>query len=127
MTGELSLTGQVLAIGGLREKTIAARRMGIFDIICPRANEGDVKELPHEVSDGVSFHYADKYDDVARIMFDEARDNLDIEAQVAREKEEKSEERAAKEKAGEEKAKPRAARARKGAGAGKTASKASKK
>lgn len=96
MTGELSLTGQVLAIGGLREKTIAARRMGIFDIICPKANEGDVKELPKEVSDGVHFHFADKYDDVARILFDEARDNLDIESKVAEEKAEKSKERALK-------------------------------
>lgn len=75
MTGELSLTGQVLAIGGIREKTIAARRMGIFNIICPKANEGDVKELPKEVTDGVTFYFADTYDDVAKILFDNL-DNL---------------------------------------------------
>ncbi len=69
MTGELSLTGQVLAIGGIREKVIAARRMGIFNIIVPKANEGDVKELPEEVSQGVTFYYADKFDDVAAILF----------------------------------------------------------
>lgn len=69
MTGELSLTGQVLAIGGLREKTIAARRMGIFNIICPKANEGDVKELPDEVKNGVNFYFADRYDDVAKVIF----------------------------------------------------------
>lgn len=70
MTGELSLTGEVLAIGGIREKVIAARRQGIFNIIVPKSNEGDVKELPEEVSSGVTFYYADKYDDVARLLFD---------------------------------------------------------
>ena len=70
MTGELSLTGQVLAIGGIKEKTIAARRMGIFNIICPKANEDDVKELPSEVTDGVNYYFADTYDDVAKVIFD---------------------------------------------------------
>lgn len=70
MTGELSLTGQVLAIGGIKEKTIAARRMGIFNIICPKANEDDVKELPKEVTDGVNYYFADTYDDVAKVIFD---------------------------------------------------------
>ncbi|MGN0902579.1 MAG: endopeptidase La, partial [Succinivibrio sp.] len=70
MTGELSLTGQVLAIGGIREKTIAARRMGIKNIICPKANADDVKELPKEVTDGVNYFYADTFDDVANVIFD---------------------------------------------------------
>lgn len=70
MTGELSLTGQVLAIGGIKEKTIAARRMGIFNIICPKANEDDVKELPKEVTDGVNYYFAYTYDDVAKVIFD---------------------------------------------------------
>ncbi|MGN1281434.1 MAG: endopeptidase La [Succinivibrio sp.] len=69
MTGELSLTGQVLAIGGIKEKTIAARRMGINNIICPRANEDDVKELPSEVTDGVNYFFADTFDDVAKVIF----------------------------------------------------------
>ena len=76
MTGELSLTGQVLAIGGIREKTIAARRMGIFNIICPKANEGDVKELPSEVKDGVNFYFAENYDDVASLIFDNITPSL---------------------------------------------------
>ena len=70
MTGELSLTGQVLAIGGIKEKTIAARRMGIMNIICPKANEDDVKELPNEVTEGVNYYFADTYDDVAKVIFD---------------------------------------------------------
>lgn len=69
MTGELSLTGQVLAIGGLREKTIAARRMGIFNIICPKVNEGDLNELPYEVKSLVNYYFAENYDDVARVIF----------------------------------------------------------
>ena len=69
MTGELSLTGQVLAIGGIKEKTIAARRMGITNIICPKANESDVKELPAEVTEGVTYYYADTFNDVAKVIF----------------------------------------------------------
>lgn len=69
MTGELSLTGQVLAIGGIKEKTIAARRMGINNIICPRSNEDDVKELPSEVTEGVNYFFADTFDDVAKVIF----------------------------------------------------------
>ncbi len=70
MTGELSLTGQVLAIGGIKEKTIAARRMGITNIICPKANESDVKELPAEVTEGVTYYYADTFNDVAKVIFE---------------------------------------------------------
>ncbi len=69
MTGELSLTGHVLAIGGIKEKTIAAVRMGITNIICPKANEDDVKELPKEVTDGVTYYFADTFDDVAKVIF----------------------------------------------------------
>lgn len=76
MTGELTLSGHVLPIGGLREKVIAARRMGIFNLIIPIGNEGDVKELPEQVSEGVTFYYADTYDDVAYILFDEAKESL---------------------------------------------------
>ncbi|MDY2799141.1 MAG: endopeptidase La [Anaerobiospirillum succiniciproducens] len=69
MTGELTLTGHVLPIGGLREKVIAARRVGIFDLIIPIGNEGDVKELPEHVRSGVTFYFADKYEDVAYTLF----------------------------------------------------------
>lgn len=70
MTGELSLTGEVLAIGGIKEKSIAARRVGIKNIICPKANEDDVKELPKEVTEGINYFFADTYDDVAKVIFD---------------------------------------------------------
>lgn len=73
MTGELTLTGHVLPIGGLREKTIAARRMGIYELIIPIGNEGDVKELPEQVRANVTFYYADTYKDVAYTLFESVR------------------------------------------------------
>ena len=70
MTGELSLTGNVLAIGGIREKVIAAKRVGITNLIVPAANREDVAELPDYVREGVNFNFVDKYEEVARILFD---------------------------------------------------------
>ncbi|MCQ2576457.1 MAG: endopeptidase La [Treponema sp.] len=55
MTGELSLTGQVLPIGGLREKTVAAKRNKIKTIIIPKANERDLEEIPENVKKGITF------------------------------------------------------------------------
>ncbi|MGN0740880.1 MAG: endopeptidase La [Treponema sp.] len=55
MTGELSLTGQVLPIGGLREKTVAARRNGIKTILIPKANVRDLDEIPSHVKAGIKF------------------------------------------------------------------------
>ena len=55
MTGELSLTGQVLPIGGLREKTVAAKRNKIKTIIIPKANERDLEEIPEYVREGLKF------------------------------------------------------------------------
>ena len=64
MTGELTLTGQVLPIGGVKEKVIAARRAGRRELIFPEANRKDVEELPEYLCRGIEFHYADRYDDV---------------------------------------------------------------
>ncbi len=69
MTGELSLTGEVLPIGGLREKIIAAKRYGIKHIIAPRKNELDVEEIQERVRKGVSIHFVDTMDDVIRLVF----------------------------------------------------------
>ena len=55
MTGELSLTGQVLPIGGLREKTVAAKRNKIKTIIIPKANERDLEDIPENVKQGITF------------------------------------------------------------------------
>jgi len=69
MTGELTLTGDVLPIGGEREKLLAAKRLGISEVILPAANEVDVDELPESVREDMMIHYARHFKDVARVMF----------------------------------------------------------
>jgi ATP-dependent Lon protease len=56
MTGEITLSGLVLPIGGIREKTLAARRQGIHTIILPELNEPDLSELPEDLRKGMTFH-----------------------------------------------------------------------
>lgn len=69
MTGELTLTGHVLSIGGLREKIIAARRVNIFEIIIPASNKGDYMELPKHIKEGLTVHFVEHYDEVFDIIF----------------------------------------------------------
>jgi len=69
MTGELSLTGRVLPIGGLKEKTIAARRAGLKTLIFPEANRKDFDDLPEYLREGLTVHFVGKYKDVYRIAF----------------------------------------------------------
>ncbi len=69
MTGELTLTGEVLPIGGVREKLLAAKRLGVTEVILPQGNENDVDELPATVTEGLTIHYAKNFDDVARQAF----------------------------------------------------------
>ncbi|WP_312601489.1 endopeptidase La [Pseudomonas luteola] len=69
MTGELTLTGQVLPIGGVREKVIAARRQKIFELILPDANKGDFEELPEYLKEELTVHFAKRFADVAKILF----------------------------------------------------------
>jgi ATP-dependent Lon protease len=64
MTGELSLTGQVLPIGGLKEKTIAARRNKAKYIIIPKQNLRDLDEIPDYVKKGIEFHPVERFDEV---------------------------------------------------------------
>lgn len=69
MTGELSLTGQVLPIGGLREKTVAARRNGIKTILFPKANLRDLDEIPEHVKKGIKFIPVSDVNEVIEFMF----------------------------------------------------------
>ncbi|MBF0281573.1 MAG: endopeptidase La [Zetaproteobacteria bacterium] len=69
MTGELTLTGEVLPIGGVREKLIAAKRLGITEVILPAANEVDVEELPDSVAEHLTLHYAKHYAEVFALLF----------------------------------------------------------
>ena len=69
MTGELTLTGEVLAVGGIREKVIAARRQGIKTLILPEDNRRDYDELPDYLRTGLTVHFADHYRQVYALMF----------------------------------------------------------
>ena len=69
MTGEVTLTGRVLPVGGVREKVLAARRAGIKTVLIPRHNEKDLIELPAEVKADVTFHAIDTLDDVVPHLF----------------------------------------------------------
>jgi ATP-dependent Lon protease len=68
MTGELSLTGQVLPIGGLKEKTIAARRNKARHIIIPKQNLRDLDEIPDHVKKGIEFHPVESFDEVLALV-----------------------------------------------------------
>ncbi len=71
MTGELTLTGRVLPIGGVKEKVVAARRSRLKVLIFPKENERDFDELPDYLKKGITFHFVDHYDDVFKIAFPE--------------------------------------------------------
>jgi ATP-dependent Lon protease len=73
MTGELTLTGQVFPVGGIREKVIAARRAGIRELILPADNEGDYEEIPAHVREGFTVHFAQTFDDVVAQLFAKRR------------------------------------------------------
>lgn len=69
MTGELTLTGRVLPIGGVREKIVAAKRNGVKEVILPADNAGDFDELPDYIQKGITANFATDYSDVAAIVF----------------------------------------------------------
>ena len=72
MTGELTLTGQVLPVGGIREKVIAARRSRIMEVILPEANRRDFEDLPEHIRQDMTVHFASHYRDVFKVVFEPA-------------------------------------------------------
>ena len=69
MTGEITITGDVLAIGGVREKVIGAHRAGIKEVILPEDNRVDTDEIPDELKSTMKIHFAKTYDDVSKLVF----------------------------------------------------------
>jgi ATP-dependent Lon protease len=70
MTGEITLRGKVLAIGGLKEKLLAALRAGIFEVILPRANEKDIAELPDNIKNSMKLYFVDQMDEVLALALE---------------------------------------------------------
>jgi ATP-dependent Lon protease len=71
MTGEITLSGLVLPVGGIREKALAARRHGIKTFVLPKMNEQDVAELPEEVKKDMTFVPAETLEDVLKVALPE--------------------------------------------------------
>jgi ATP-dependent Lon protease len=82
MTGEITLRGQVLPIGGIKEKVLAAHRVGLKTVILPSRNEADLEDLPEEVRQSIHFIFAETVDDVLA----EALEPIDDEAESETEK-----------------------------------------
>ena len=69
MTGEINLQGQVMPIGGVKQKVLAAHRMGVTDVVLPKRNEADLDDVPDNVRDEMRFHLATTYAEVAAVAF----------------------------------------------------------
>jgi len=70
MTGEITLRGKVLPVGGIKDKVLAAFRAGITEVVLPRENDKDLEEIPAEVRDRIEIHLVDSMDDVLRLALD---------------------------------------------------------
>ncbi len=73
MTGEITLTGRVLPVGGIKEKLVAARRSGLKVLVLPKDNMRDYEELPDYVRVGLEIHFVQHYDEVYKIAFPESQ------------------------------------------------------
>ncbi|KAI1891800.1 hypothetical protein AGOR_G00147480 [Albula goreensis] len=69
MTGEVSLTGKILPVGGIKEKTIAAKRAGVTCIILPAENKKDFSDLPEYITEGLEVHFVEHYQQIYEIVF----------------------------------------------------------
>jgi ATP-dependent Lon protease len=78
MTGELTLTGQVLPVGGIREKIIAARRARMTEVVLPFGNKGDYEALPAYLCEGIKVHFVRHFRDVFDIVFESAADGRQL-------------------------------------------------
>ncbi len=72
MTGEVTLQGLVLPIGGVKQKVLAAHRMGLKEVILPQRNEKDLDDVPQTVRDAMTFHLASRVEDVLKFALEPA-------------------------------------------------------
>lgn len=79
MTGEVTLTGRVLPVGGVKEKVLAAHRVGISEIILPGENRKDLEEIPPEVRQEVRFHFVETVDEVLNLAFERNLEGISLE------------------------------------------------
>ena len=70
MTGELTLTGKVLPVGGVKEKIIAAKRAKVAEVILPMDNERDYDEMPDYLKENLTVYFASDYEQVVQLLFD---------------------------------------------------------
>lgn len=84
LTGELSLIGKVLPVGGIKEKILAARRAGINHIVLPKLNEKDVPEVPKYALEGMALHFVSHIDEVFSLMLDSKVEKRTIKTRVKR-------------------------------------------
>lgn len=73
MTGELTLTGRVYPVGGIKEKVIAAKKASMKEVIIPKENGKDLEDIPEYIKKGLRFHLVESVDDVINIAFSEKR------------------------------------------------------
>lgn len=85
MTGELTLTGRILPIGGVKEKLVAARRSGLKTLIFPKDNIRDYDELPEYIKKGLIIHFVENYEEVFAIAFPELKQALEEQLEVSEE------------------------------------------
>jgi ATP-dependent Lon protease len=78
MTGEITLRGRVLKIGGLKEKLLAANRGGVLEVITPKENEMDLQEVPKEILKGLTIHHVENMDEVLDLALRETQDEQPI-------------------------------------------------
>jgi ATP-dependent Lon protease len=72
MTGEITLRGQVLPVGGIKEKVLAAHRSGLKTVILPKRNEADLEDIPEEVRRAIQFIFVEKVDEVLEAALEPA-------------------------------------------------------
>ena len=72
MTGEVTLQGRVLPIGGVKQKVLAAHAAGLTDVVLPERNRGDLDDVPQEVRDAMTFHFAMTVDEVLAVALEPA-------------------------------------------------------